>query len=327
MPTLHALRLFVATADTGSFSAAGRRHGVAPSSVSRQVASLEDGLGAQLLVRTTRHVSLTEAGRLYSQRIVSVLADLDEATAAVTDLEEAPRGVLRVNGPPAFAVRHIVPALPAFLGRYPEVQVDLTLTDNFVDLLEVGADVAVRVGELEDSSLIARQLAPNHRILCASPAYVAAAGAPGDPMGLRNHNCLVYTRHHGDVHWHLGGPEGACEVRVGGNFRTNNTEAVRAATLGGLGIALLPAWLVGDEVQSGRLVRILPDYRAAPGALDTAIHALYPANRHLSPKVRAFVDFLVTRFGPTPYWEATNGRLPPAGGDQSQGPDRHGPVG
>ncbi|MCY4004763.1 MAG: LysR family transcriptional regulator [Rhodospirillales bacterium] len=307
MLTLNALRCFTATVEAGGFSAAGRNLGVAPSSVSRQISALEDSVGAQLLLRTTRKLSLTEAGRLYHQRVAHILADLDEATTAVSDLERAPRGVLHVNAPIAFGTRHIVPATPAFLARFPEVRIELTLTDNFVDLLEVGADVAVRVGELEDSSLIARRLAANRRILCASPDYLAGAGTPDRSSDLIAHNCLVYTRHQGSVDWNLEGPDGPKEVRVTGSLRTNNTEALHAAALGGLGIVLLPSWLVGHEVQSGRLVQILGHYRASPSALDTSIYALYPANRHLSSKVRAFVDFLVERFSPAPYWEEAPG--------------------
>ena len=303
MDFLHAIRLFTQTVDAGSFSEAGRRLGIAPSSVSRQVAALEDSVGARLLQRTTRKLSLTEAGRLYHQRVTRILGELDEATAAVSDLEKAPRGVLQVNGPIAFGVRHITPAIPEFLARYPQVRIELTLTDNFVDLVEAGADVAVRVGELEDSSLVARRLARNRRILCASPEYLARAGAPEHPRDLALHNCLIYTRHHGNVIWKLGGAQGPVEVRVDGNLRTNNTEAVHAAVILGLGIALLPSWLVGQEVHSGRLAKVLGDFHAAPGALDTGIHALYPAHRHLSSKVRAFVDFLVDRFSPHPYWE------------------------
>ncbi len=307
MNSLNAIRLFAQAAEAGSFSEAGRRLGMAPSSVSRQVAALEDSVGAQLMHRTTRKLTLTEAGRLYFERVSRILAELDEASAAVSHLEAAPRGMLHVNAPPAFGVRHIAPAMPDFLARFPEVRIELTLTDSFVNLLEVGADLAIRVGELEDSSLIARRLAPNRRILCASPDYLARAGTPECPQDLAAHNCLVYTRHHGDVNWNLGGPDGLEEVRVSGNLRTNDAEAVHAAALGGLGIALLPSWVVGAEVQSGRLVAVLPRYRAAPGALDTGIHALYPANRHLSIKVRAFIDFLVERYGPRPYWEEPAG--------------------
>lgn len=303
MDSLNAIRLFAATVDAGSFSETGRRLGIAPSSVSRQVAALEDSVGARLLQRTTRKLNLTEAGRLYHQRIARILAELDEASAAVSDLESAPRGVLHVNGPCAFGVRHITPAIPQFLARFPQVRVELTLTDNFVDLVEAGADVAVRVGELEDSSLVARRLARNRRILCASPDYLARAGVPERPQDLASHNCLIYTRHHGNVVWKLGGAEGPVEVRVDGNLRTNNTEAVHAAVIRGLGVALLPTWLVGQEVQAGVLAEVLGDYQAASGALDTGIHALYPAHRHLSSKVRAFVDFLVERFAPYPYWE------------------------
>ena len=260
-----AIRLFPPPS-SGSFSEVGRRLGMAPSSVSRQVAALEDSVGAQLIHRTTRKLGLTEAGRLYFERVSRILAELDEASAAVSHLEGSPRGVLHINGPAAFGVRHIAPALPDFLDRFPEVRIELTLTDNFVDLLEVGADIAVRVGELEDSSLIARRLAPNRRILCASPGYLARAGMPECPEDLGAHNCLIYTRHHGNVNWNLGGPDGVAEVRVGGNLRTNNTEAVHAAALGGLGIALLPSWLVGQEVQAGRLVAVLAATAPRPGA-------------------------------------------------------------
>ena len=303
MDSLHAIRLFTATVDAGSFSEAGRRLGIAPSSVSRQVAALEDSVGARLLQRTTRKLSLTEAGRLYHQRVARILGELDEATAAVSDLEKAPRGVLHVNGPIAFGARHITPAIPDFLARFPQVRIELTLTDSFVDLVEAGADVAVRVGEREDSSLVARRLARNRRILCASPNYLARAGTPEQPEDLASHNCLIYTRHHGNVVWKMAGAQGPVEARVDGNLRTNNTEAVHAAVVRGLGIALLPTWLVGQEVQSGRLAEVLGGFHAASGALDTAIHALYPAHRHLSSKVRAFVDFLVDRFSPRPYWE------------------------
>ena len=303
MDSLNAIRLFTATVNAGSFSETGRRLGIAPSSVSRQVAALEDSVGARLLQRTTRKLSLTEAGRLYYQRVARILAELDEASAAVSDLEKAPRGVLQVNGPCAFGVRHITPALPEFLARFPQVRIELTLTDSFVDLVEAGADVAVRVGELEDSSLVARRLARNRRILCASPDYLARAGAPEKPQDLTSHNCLIYTRHHGNVVWKLGSAREPVEVRVDGNLRTNNTEAVHAAVVRGLGIALLPTWLVGQEVQSGRLAEVLGGYQAASDALDTGIHALYPAHRLLSSKVRAFVDFLVDRFAPHPYWE------------------------
>ena len=300
MHSLNAIRLFTATVEAGSFSAAGRRLGLAPSSVSRQVTALEDGVGARLLHRTTRNLSLTEAGRVYFERISRILAELDEACAAVADLEAEPRGSLHVNAPYAFGVRHVAPALPDFLARFPEVRIELALTDSFVDLLEVGADVAIRVGELEDSSLVARRLATSRRLVCATPAYLARAGTPARPDDLTAHDCLIYTRHRGQVHWNLQGPDGPVAVPVEGSLRTNNTEAVHAALRGGLGVALMPAWLVGEDVRSGALVELLRDWRTPAGPQDTGVHALYPASRHLSPKVRAFVDFLVKRFASRP---------------------------
>jgi len=304
MDSFTGLQLFTRTVEAGSFSAAGRELGLVPSSVSRQIGALEDALGARLLHRTTRRLSLTEAGRLYYERAVRILADIEEANLAVTNLESAPRGTLRINAPIAFGTLHVAPAIPEFLARYPGVQVDLTLTDNFVDLVAEGADVAVRVGELTDSSLIARRLAPNRRIICASPAYLERYGRPSRPEDLRRHNCLIYTRSQRNVVWNLGAPDGrVTEARVSGSYQTNNTQAVHAAVIGGLGLALLSTWLVGRDLQAGKLVGVLTDYLVSPNALDTAIHAVYPHSRHLSPKVRAFVDFMVERFGPRPYWE------------------------
>lgn len=305
MDTLHSMRLFSEVVDAGSFSAAGRKFGLAASSVSRQVGSLEDALGARLLNRSTRKLSLTEAGRLYHERVKQIVADVEDANRSVSHLEAVPRGLLRVNGPTVFGRLHIAPLLPEFLQLYPDIDIDLTLTDHFVDVIEEGSDVVVRVGGLADSSMFARRLAPNRRVLCATPEYLDAHGRPEKPTDLMDHACVVYRLHSTAGTWHVCcGESGAKEqVQVSGRLAANNSEALHAAVLGHVGIALLPIWLVGQDLQSGRLERVLPTLEADLTKDETAIHAIYPHKRLLSAKVRAFVDFLVEKYQPTPYWE------------------------
>lgn len=306
METGAAMRLFAAVVDAGSFSEAGRRLGLAPSSVSRGVSSLEDKLGVRLLDRTTRRLALTEAGRLYHESASRVLADMEAANQAVSRFEAAPRGTLRLNTGVVFGRLHIAPALPEFLRRYPEITVDLTLTDNYVDLVEEGADLAIRIGELRDSALIARKLAPNRRIICASPAYFEAHGRPEKPTDLCRHNCLAYKyQAGGKLTWRLRAPDGEDHaLAVEGNLYVNNADALHACALEGLGIVILPSWVVGPDIQAGKLCNAFPGWQVTPTAMDTAIYAVYPHNRHLSPRVRAFIDYLVEVIGPRPYWEA-----------------------
>jgi DNA-binding transcriptional LysR family regulator len=310
MDTLHSMKLFSEVVDSGSFSAAGRKFGLAASSVSRQVGSLEDSLSARLLNRSTRKLSLTEAGRLYHERVKQILADVDDAGRSVSHLESVPRGLLRVNGPVVFGRLHIAPLLPEFLERYPEIDIDLTLTDHFVDVIEEGADVVVRVGGLSDSSLFARRLAPNRRVICASPAYLDKHGRPQKPAELASHTCVVYKLHSTGGVWHICcGESGQKEqVQVSGRLTANHSEVLHEAVLGGVGIGLLPIWLVGQDLKSGRLERVLPTLEADLTRDETAIHAIYPHKRLLSAKVRAFVDFLVEKYQPTPYWEIVEGK-------------------
>jgi DNA-binding transcriptional LysR family regulator len=303
MDALNSMELFVDVVAAGSFSQAGRRRGLAASSVTRSINALEDGLGVRLLNRTTRKLSLTEAGRLYHERSRRIIAEVEDARLSVTQLEAAPRGTLRLNVPVVFGRLHVAPALPAFLARYPALQIDLNMTDGFIDLVEEGVDLAVRIGELEDSSLIARRLAPNHRVICASPDYLRTAGVPQEPADLRAHNCLIYKRQAGRATWRLRNPGGTVEIEVAGALRANNADALHAAARGGLGLVILPTWMVGPDIQSGALTRVFADYEVSPGALDTSIYAVFPYNRHLSPKVRAMVDFFVERFGAPPDWD------------------------
>ena len=300
MDRLAAIEAFVKVAETQSFSEAARRLRTSKSAVSRNVGALETELGARLFHRTTRSLTLTEAGQGYFERASRILGDLAEANLAVSQLQAAPRGRLRVNAPMSFGFLHLAPALPDFLALYPEVAVDLIMNDRFVDLVDEGFDVAVRIGALEDSSLIARRLAPIRRVICASPAYLRERGPPLAPEDLKTHDCLCNSNIAAAREWRFVGADGKpLSINVSGRFSANNGDALRIAALGGLGIVSLPSFFVGRDLRAGKLVTVLEDFIPR----DIGLHAVYPHSRHLSPKVRAFVDFLADRFGPCPYWD------------------------
>ena len=300
MDRLAAIEAFVRVAETHSFSEAARRLHASQSAVSRAVSGLEAELGARLLHRTTRSLTLTEAGRGYFERAARILADLEEANLAVTQLQAAPRGRLRVNAPMSFGFLHLAPALPDFLALYPELSVDLSMSDRFVDLIEEGVDVAVRIGALEDSSLIARKLAPIRRVVCASPGYLKSRGTPLAPDDLKQHDCLCNSNIAVLHEWRFAAADGKLwPVDVRGRLSANNGDALRVAALKGLGLANLPTFIVGADLQAGTLMTVLDDFAVQ----DLSMSAVYPPGRHLSPKVRAFVDFLADRFGPRPYWD------------------------
>ncbi len=283
------MAVFVRVAQEGSFSAAARYMDLTPSAVSKQIGRLEERLGARLFNRTTRQISLTDVGQAFFARADRILGDLAEAERAVTDMAGNPRGLLRISTPVAFGRMHLAHRLPRFLAANPEVQIDLALNDRFADLVEEGFDLALRIGELADSSLIARKLAPNRRIAVAASSYLEANGRPERPADLLDHNCLTYTYRAQRHDWEFHGPNGREQVRVDGNLEANDAGALREALLAGLGIALLPLWLIGEDVRDGRLEVVMPDYPAP----DSAIYAVYAPGRFLSPKVRRFVDFLV----------------------------------
>lgn len=300
MLSLDVLQVFVRIAETGSVSAAARDLGLSKSAASKKLAALEDRLGARMVNRTTRRLSLTEAGADFLERAQRILAELEEAEQAVGRLTDEPRGTLRVNAPMSFGVLHVAPALADFMTRYPELAVTLDLDDRRISLVEEGYDVAVRIADLPDSSLVARRLAPARQAVCASPAYWARHGVPAHPRDLARHNCLIYTYLPAQNDWRFRGPGGPLTVRVAGNLKANNGDVLREAALAGLGVCLAPTFLVGDDVRAGRLVTALDGF--AEDSL--TIYAVYPHRRHLPAKVRAFVDFLVGRFGPHPYWDA-----------------------
>jgi DNA-binding transcriptional LysR family regulator len=294
------MEAFVRVADSRSFSEAARRLRLSKSVVSRQVAALETQLGARLFHRTTRSLSLTEVGQAYYERCSRILAEIEEANLSVSNLQAAPRGKLRINAPMSFGVLHLAPLLPSFLKRYPQIDIDMAMNDRFISLIDEGFDVAVRIGKLEDSSLIARFLAPARKVVCASPAYLERCGVPKTPDELAGHCCLTYSNQSMVDEWSFQSDEGQrWPIAVHGRFRVNNGDTLREAALGGIGIATLPSFIVGRDLQAGTLVSLLGAFIPQ----DLSIHAVYPHNRHLSPKVRAFVDFLVAQFGPRPYWD------------------------
>ncbi len=290
------LDVFARVVTTGSMSAAAREMGVSPAVISKRIRRLEERLGVRLIQRTTRQLALTEAGQGFYERVISILSSIEEAEGFVASGASQPRGLLRVSAPTSFGRLHIAPHLKRFLDANPLVTVDLTLSDSFVDIVADGLDLAIRIADLADSSLVARRLAPNHRILCATPEYIARHGGPESLADLARHALIA----HNADQWRLEGPEGAAAVRLHGPLRTNSSEVVREALLSGLGIALRSTWDVGPELKAGRLQRVLPEWS---GGRRVAIHAVYPSRRHLEQKVRAFVEFLAGLYGPTPYWD------------------------
>jgi DNA-binding transcriptional LysR family regulator len=294
------MRVFAKVAESGSFTGAAARLGISTSMVSQHVKELEERLAARLLNRTTRKVSLTETGRAYYERCTRLLADLQETEQAVSDMHAAPRGELRINASPSFGPLHLVPAIADFTARFPAISVELMLSDRVADLIDERFDVAVRVEPLQDSSLVARQLAPCRVVVCGTPGYFEKRARPSTPADLTNHNCLTLTGSSLYRMWHLRAADGtALHLSPVGNLRTNNVLVLLSASLAGHGLARLPTYLVSEALRSGRLVTVLDDYMPPPYTL----RAVYPHNRHLSAKVRTFVDFLAARFGREPSWD------------------------
>ncbi len=290
------LDVFAHVVTARSMSAAGRQLKLSPAVISKRIRRLEERLGVRLLQRTTRQLSLTEAGQGFYERVVSILSSIEDAEAWVASGSDQARGTLRVSAPTSFGRMHIAPHLKPFLDANPMVGVDLILTDDFVDIIGEGFDLAVRIADLQDSSLVAKRLAPNHRVLCATPGYLAAKGAPDGIEDLTRHTLIA----HNADQWRLDGPSGPVSVRVAGPLRTNSSEVVREALLAGLGIALRSTWDVGPELKSGALTRVLPAYSVGKRV---AVHAVYPSRRHMEQKVRVFVDYLAELYGATPYWD------------------------
>ena len=294
------MAVFARVVEAGSFSRAADALGMSKSAVSKQIARLEDRLGARLLNRTTRQLSLTEAGTAFYSGCQQLVSDAESAEAAVTHLAQAPRGTLHVNAPMTFGQQHVAPALPAFMAQHPDLAVDLQLNDRTVDLVDEGFDVAIRIGQLADSSLIAKRLAPLRGRLVASPEYLDHHGRPAHPSDLKHHTCLIYSYFAAGRSWPFRGPDGPIRVPVDGRLEANNGDVLLTAARGGMGIAQLPTFICGDDLRAGRLESVL-DAWLDPS--DGAVHAVYPASRTVLPKVRVFIDFLAARFGAAPYWD------------------------
>ncbi|MGY6646200.1 MAG: LysR family transcriptional regulator [Salinarimonas sp.] len=293
------MAVFVAVIEQGGFSPAARSLGMTHSAVSKRVSQLEQRLGTQLLVRTTRTMRLTDAGQAYigeARRILEAIATLEQG---LDQAAQEPRGILRISASNAFGQRHIVPAAIDFMRAHPQVQIDLTLSDQMVDLVASGTHVAIRSAALTDSSLVARKLALNERIVVASPSYLAAQGTPRDPGDLETRDCLLLNHETRFNDWGYRSPTGR-RLKLQGAFACNTLEALHAAVLAGVGIARLPAFLIGEDVKAGRLTPILEEYR--PPA-ESAIYAVRPGGGITMPAARVFIDFLVDRFQPVPPWQ------------------------
>jgi DNA-binding transcriptional LysR family regulator len=295
MDVLNAMKTYAAVVSTGSFTAAAERLGVSKALTSKYVGQLEDHLGVRLLNRTTRQLNMTEAGQAYYQRCRQLLDEIDELEAAVRDQQEAPKGRLMVAAPTTFGEIYLTPAVADYLQEYPGVTIELVLADRYVDIVDEGFDLAVRIGNLADSSLIARRLAPTRILACAAPQYLAKAGMPSHPSELLSHSCILDTNFEVVENWPFQENGQPFMIRVDGRIRVNNAVAVREMLLAGQGIALCPDYVVAKALSEGRLQAILQGFEA----LDYGIHAVYPHHRHLAAKVRTFVDFLLHRFAGT----------------------------
>lgn len=305
MDKLQAMQLFVRVVDAGSYTAAADQMEISRALASKLVQSLEDQLGVRLLHRTTRKLSLTEAGERYYQRVSEILGSLNEAEALASELQAEPRGRLRVSAPMSFAIHHLGSAVAEFQQRHPRIELELTLNDRQVDLVDEGFDMAVRIARLADSSLVARRIAPCRLLLLASPAYLARVGAPQHPQDLVGHNYLSYTlAARRDEIVLVNDNDGERQtVNLSGSLRVNNGDVIASAAVAGLGICLSPSFLIWQRVLRGELVPVLPQWQIP----DIGVHAVYPAGRTLPAKTRSFIDFLVERFGPEPYWDKPQG--------------------
>lgn len=296
MTAISDLDIFARVARTGNMSAAGREMGLSPAVVSKRVSLLEERLGARLFQRTTRHLTLTETGEGYFKRVVDILSLVEEAEDFVNRRNTTPRGQLKITAPTTFSRLHIAPYLSDFIAKYPEIDLDFQITDNMYDIIRDGLDLAIRIGELEDSSLVARKLAAETRVICASPKYLDEAGTPTSLADLEGHNCLSAGAQ--DI-WRLEGPDGQHQLRLTGNIRSNSSEFTRQAILSGLGIGLRSTWDIGPELKSGALRVVLPLFR---GSSKVAIYAVYPSREFMPSKVNVFIEFLSDLYGPEPCW-------------------------
>ncbi|MGA8137691.1 MAG: LysR family transcriptional regulator [Pseudomonas gingeri] len=285
---LNAMAIFVRVVERGSFSAVARELRTSQPTISKILKALEVELGGKLIARSTRQLSLTDEGQRYYAQCRQILAAVDNAEHSFQSGREQVAGSLRIGSSVSFGRLQIASRLPDFLARYPQLEIDLQLSDQNQDLVEEGLDVSLRIGELGDSNLIARRIGDTRRITVASAAYLARRGEPQTPEQLSEHNCLQFNLLSSQNLWHYEKDAQHYSVRIKGNAQSNNSEAIREMVLGGLGIALSPVWLFAEDLQAGRVMAILPDYQTQ----SLPIHAVFPANRRQSARVKAFVDYM-----------------------------------
>lgn len=293
MDVLQSMSVFRRVAETGNFSEVAREMKISQPTVSKHVAALEQHLNIKLFNRSTRQLSLTEVGKQYYDRCIHILDEVLETESLLRNQESIPTGTLRINTPVTFGEIRIVPHLWQFLNKYPELKIDLIMDDNYVDLVKGGVDVAIRIGPMVDSALVARKIGDSPRVVIASPEYLATHGEPKSLQELKDHSCIVYTLLTTRDEWHFIGPKGREAISVKGRFSVNNPRTICEAVLQNQGIAVAPVWLVGDYIQKGQFKVILEDYTPTP--LD--VHAVFPGRRYVPAKVRCFIEFISKLMG------------------------------
>jgi DNA-binding transcriptional LysR family regulator len=298
MDQLTRIKVFVNVVESGSFSAASERMGLSRAAASKYVAQLEEHLGGRLLNRTTRHVSTTESGRLYFERCKDILHHLEEADGLVSGLSAQPRGTLRISCPTFFASKHLLPLINVFNQRYPEFNLELMCAERIVDLVDEGYDLAIRITDNPDPELIAQRLAPCRHALVASPDYLANSPPLKNPDDLQHHTCVLYSYFTGGV-WPLFRAGESVSVKVTPSVMTNNPDVLLEATLSGMGVAMMPTFLVSEAVRSGDLQIVLPDYQS----FEPSIYVVYASRHHLPAKTRVFIDYLKESIIDPPYWD------------------------
>ena len=293
------MQVFTEAVKREGFSAAGRQLNLSPSAVSKLVSRLESRLGVRLFNRTTRTLNLTEGGQAFFKRCIEILEDVEDAETSITGFGHVPKGVLRINSTPGFVKHQLLPIMTEFQQLYPQLVVEFQLTGQSVDLIGEGVDLAIRLGLLKDTSLVARKLGESHRIVCAGPAYIEAHGIPSAPVELLQHNCLRLSTGEVFNHWEFyrNGEEEMIEIN--GNFVTDNVDALYEYALLGGGIVRLSGFMVGEDIKAGRLVPLLQDYSIKK----QQIHAVFPHRKYLPAKVRVLLDFLLEKFTPTTPWD------------------------
>ena len=291
------LTLFLDVMQFGSFTETAKKHDIAASSVSRSIANLESELGIKLFQRSTRKLEPTEAANIYYERLAPIMGELESARQVASDMGNEPRGTLRVTAPEVFGQMHLVPLLPEFVEKYPLLSIELVLTDAFLDLIEERIDLSIRLGSLQDSSYIARKLMEMEFFICASPGYIKKQGKPIWPQQIKDHNCLLFPRSGYNHNWLFKDKsENIFDIAIAGKTLITNSQAIRQCAVYGMGLALLPDWLVKDDIQSGSLIRLFEDFRITATDYKSAVWLLYPSRDYIPLKARVFINLLIESF-------------------------------